>query len=337
MASFVSVIVITRNNAKTIDDCIIGLLHQTCLRESYEIIVVDGHSTDGNDKIVEKYASNDSSIRLFYENQGTMGFARNLGISKSKGDIISFTDGDAVLPTDWIERIVDMFKHDVKLIAIGGFDKLVSSSESSRVIDSWRRLKRVTGVKAIPCIKTVNFAIRREAIISCGGFDQSLSHWDETELLARLYAKTKNGNILYDPNLVVYHKREQTSSISRVRKVFRKSLVGTPVLMRKHMMEVAIANPFSPLATSFYMILICVVGLPIFALSIVTGLFVDILLSALLIYLIMLGIYFVRMFLKTRIFVPVTPLILTIDFVVRIFGTLIGIAKWIKDIFTRSM
>jgi hypothetical protein len=183
----------------------------------------------------------------------------------------------------------------------------------------------------------VNFAIRREAIISCGGFDQSLSHWDETELLARLYAKTKNGNILYDPNLVVYHKREQTSSISRVRKVFRKSLVGTPVLMRKHMMEVAIANPFSPLATSFYMILICVVGLPIFALSIVTGLFVDILLSALLIYLIMLGIYFVRMFLKTRIFVPVTPLILTIDFVVRIFGTLIGIAKWIKDIFTRSM
>jgi glycosyltransferase involved in cell wall biosynthesis len=338
---FVSVIVITKNNAKTIEDCIVSLMNQTYPKENYELIFVDGQSIDGTDVVIKKHMRTSQLLKLFYENYGTMGYARNLGVRESKGDIVAFTDGDAVLPQDWIEQIVNVFKHDVKLIAIGGFDRLVSSPETTRIIDSWRRLKRVIGIKAIPCIKTVNFAIKRETIISCGGFDQRLSHWDETELLARLYEKTKNGNILYDPNLVVYHRREQTSNITdRVKKrthmFFRKSLIGTSVLMKRYMMRVAIANPLSPLATSFYMILACIIGLPILIFSVVTGFFMNILLACLLLYMVALSVFMIKMFLRTRKVVLAVPLILTVDSIVRFAGTFLGLMKWFGSIFIES-
>jgi len=204
-------------------------------------------------------------------------------------------------------------------------------------------LERVIGIKAIPCIKTVNFAIKREAIISCGSFDQMLSHWDETELLARLYEKTKNGNILYDPNLVVYHRRKQTHTQSitdrvkkRMRMIFRKSLIGPSVLMRRYMMKVAIANPLSPLATSFYMILACIIGLPTLIFSVVTGFFMNILIACLLLYTVVLSVFMVKMFLRIRKVVLVVPLILTVDSVVRFAGTFLGLMKWFSSLFIES-
>ena len=230
---FVSVIVITKNNRKTIEDCIISLINQTYPKENYEVIFVDGRSVDGTDGVIKEYMRTCHLLKLFYEDYGTMGYARNLGVRESRGEIIAFTDADAVVPRSWLESIVNRFRES-GLIAVGGLDVLASGSESDKVINSWRRLKKMVGVKAIPHIKTVNFAIRRDALISCGVFDPSLSHLDESELLARLYAKTKTNGMLYDPEIVVYHNRSQSNNIAkRIKKVFRKSVIGTPVMMRR--------------------------------------------------------------------------------------------------------
>jgi len=332
MLPFVSVVVITKNNAKTVEECIFSLLNQTWPKENYEIIFVDGHSSDGTDKLIKKYAKDHLFLKIYYENYGTMGYARNLGVSKSKGDIIAFTDGDAVAPKDWIENIANMFDHAVQLIAMGGLDIMVFSGESGRIIDSWRRLRRAVGVKAIPCIKTVNFAIRRDAILSCGGFDQGLNHWDEAELMARLYSKTKACKILYDPEIIVYHKRERASSVGmRIKKIFKKSLVGTPILVRRHMIKVAIANPTSSIGTSFLLILACSAGIPFFLFSIATGSFTNILAIVSLLYMVILSIYMVAVFLRIRRVTIVIPLILTIDLVVRLAGTCFGLLKWFRD------
>ena len=337
MRTFVSVIVITKNNVETLENCIVSLLNQTYPKESYEIIFVDGHSTDGTDKMIKRYAKNHSLLKLCYENYGTMGYARNLGVSKSKGSIIAFTDGDAVVPKDWIERITNVFNNDVRLAAIGGLEILVSSGESGRIIESWRRLKRVTGIKAVACIRTVNFAIRRHALLSCGGFDPKLSHRDEAELLARLYSKAKTTNILYDPEIVVHHKRPPSRKIgARIRKVFEKSLVGTSVLMRRYVMKVAVANPSSSLGTSFLLILACIAGGPLFLFSIAAGWLTNISVIALLLYLVILLIYMTAVFLRTRKVNLVIPLILTSHLVVRIAGTFFGLIKWFLDFVTQK-
>lgn len=324
---FVSVVVITKNNAKTIEECIKSLINQTFPREKYEIIFVDGQSVDGTDKTIHNYVQHHDFVKLFYEEQGTMGYARNLGVKKSKGEIIAFIDADAVAPENWLMCIVDRFR-EKNIVALGGLDILVSESKSSKAIDSWRRMERKVGVKAIPHIKTVNFAIRRDSLVMCGSFDSSLSHLDETELLARFYAKTKTNGILYDPEIVVYHKRAQSIDFSkRIKKTFTKSAISVPILLRKYMIRVAIANLSSPIATSFYLIFVCVLGLPIFLLSLLLGKFIQFFVSVILLYIAILGIYVFLMFLNKQKVVISIPLVLTVDVIARLAGTFFGLIK----------
>jgi len=324
---FVSVIVITKNNAATMERCIKSLLQQTYPKGNYDVVFVDGHSTDGTDETIMKYAKTNQIMKLHYEDHGTMGFARNLGIGNSKGEIVAFTDGDATVPEDWIEGIASRFSKG-ELVALGGLDKLVSLGESDRIIDSWRRLGKAFGVKAIPCIKTVNFAMRRDALNICGGFDPKLSHYDETELLARIYSKAKTDNIVYDPEIVVYHIRQGPSKLSKgIKRNFRKSSDSTSVLMRRYMIRVAVANPTSTLGTNFLMIPACIVGIPLFLSLIAEGWLMYVILFSMLTYAAMLGIYMAGMFLRTRKASPMIPLVLTIDVAARFGGTLFGLVR----------
>lgn len=331
MSLFVSVIVITKNNAKTIERCITHLLNQDYPREKYEIVFVDGHSTDGTDKLIKEYAKTRSFIRLYYENYGTMGYARNLGINKSKGDIIVFTDGDAYPPRNWVKRIVDAFNNDNKLAVVGGLDILISDNKicGYSVMDSWRRLNKTVGAKAIACIKTVNFAIRRDVVLAYDGFDANLSHHDETELMARVYSNAKI-NILYDPQIYVYHENVTSSSIRiRIKKIFKKSAASVPILLRKHMIRVALASPICPIATSFYMVLTCVFGIPLLIILSAIGLLVHFLITLSLLYLILIGVYTFFASLRTKKFALATPLALTLDCAIRLAGTFFGLVKWL--------
>jgi glycosyltransferase involved in cell wall biosynthesis len=339
MLPFVSVVVVTKNNAQTIEKCISGLLNQNYPNDSYEIIFVDGRSVDGTDEIVNKYAKVNPIIKLYYEDYGTIGYARNVGIDKSKGDIIACVDGDAYPPNDWLEKIVCIFNDNNKLAIVGGLDVLVSDCRevtgSSSVIDTWRRMRKKVGIEAIPCIKTVNFAIKRDVALASGGFDQTLTYWEEPELMARLYVIMGITNILYDPELVVYHERHSSNLRVRLKKLFKNSVVGVPVFLRKHMIQVAMANPASPLATNLYMVIASAASVPLLMFLAVSRLLLCSLTILLLSYLFLLGTYTLNAFRRTGKFVWTLPFTLTLSCIMRLAGSSYGLIKWIWN-FHRS-
>lgn len=69
-------------------------------RKPDEIVVVDASSTDKTVEIAKK-----SGAVVIVVPKGTIGFSRQKGIEAAKGDVIAFTDADAVLPHDWLNRI----------------------------------------------------------------------------------------------------------------------------------------------------------------------------------------------------------------------------------------
>jgi hypothetical protein len=199
-----------------------------------------------------------------------------------------------------------------------------------------KRVKKVEGIKAIPNIKTVNFAIKRDALIACGGFDDDLSHMDEGELLARLCAKTKTGKILYDPEIIVYHKHSQpTNIIKRMGKVFRKSIIGTAVFLKPYVAKVALANPLSPFATGFYLVIAWFFGVPLFLLSVVLGVSTIFLLISIFIYILLLCIHVICMFIRRGKLVASVPFMLTIDTFVRLIGTFVGLVLFARSLVKR--
>ena len=98
----ISVIIPVYNAENTLGKCIESVINQT-FRDT-EIILINDGSTDKSLEIAEKYAQQDSRVKII--NQGNHGLseARNVGIKTAQGEYISFVDSD-----DWIgdEKMYD--------------------------------------------------------------------------------------------------------------------------------------------------------------------------------------------------------------------------------------
>ena len=83
--------------------------------DDYEIIVINDGSTDGSESVIRDYQQTHSQIVLYtIKNQGVSN-ARNFGISKTKGEYITFVDGDDTVEPDFFEKAV-------RELDRGGFD-----------------------------------------------------------------------------------------------------------------------------------------------------------------------------------------------------------------------
>lgn len=84
-----SIVIPTLNSKKYIERCLNSIFKQSF--RNYEVIVIDGGSTDGTLNLLKKYKKR---IRLFRNKNDTQSKAINLGIVKSKGKWITWQNSD---------------------------------------------------------------------------------------------------------------------------------------------------------------------------------------------------------------------------------------------------
>ncbi|MBW1770620.1 MAG: glycosyltransferase family 2 protein, partial [Deltaproteobacteria bacterium] len=96
----ISVIIPVYNGGDKLQKCISALKRQKTSRP-YELIIVDDGSTDGGLQKVKE-----DGFKVFRQaNQGPAA-ARNLGVANANGKIVLFTDADCEPTEDWIEQMV---------------------------------------------------------------------------------------------------------------------------------------------------------------------------------------------------------------------------------------
>lgn len=102
----VSIIVPFYNEELHIGKAITSLLEQTY--ENIEIVLIDDHSSDGSKKIIDQFSDN----RILYFHKGNIeqgrASSRNLGITKSTGEIITFLDADDECDSNRIQKQLDL-------------------------------------------------------------------------------------------------------------------------------------------------------------------------------------------------------------------------------------
>jgi glycosyltransferase involved in cell wall biosynthesis len=110
----ISVIVPAYNAEKTIEKCISSILNQTY--SNLEVIVINDGSTDNTLDILESIQKSDDRVNIFtIENEG-VSHARNVGIDKANGDLITFVDSDDYIDEDMYSTLVGLFqKYDVDI------------------------------------------------------------------------------------------------------------------------------------------------------------------------------------------------------------------------------
>ena len=110
----VSVVVTVLNEEATIKMLLDSLIDQTI--KPSEIIIVDGGSTDNTVAIIKKY-----KVTLLTKT-GNRSVGRNYGVSKSKGQIIAFTDAGCVPESGWLKELFKPFI-DPKVQVVSGYYK----------------------------------------------------------------------------------------------------------------------------------------------------------------------------------------------------------------------
>ena len=92
----ISVIIPSYNAELYIEECLDSIVNQSL--SSFEIICVDDCSNDMTVPIIKGYVEKFSYVFLYEQKKQGPGVARNLGISKAKGEFICFMDADDYYP-----------------------------------------------------------------------------------------------------------------------------------------------------------------------------------------------------------------------------------------------
>jgi glycosyltransferase involved in cell wall biosynthesis len=163
----VSVVIVTKNEEKNIENCLRSLRLQSYPRPKIEIIVVDNCSSDRTKKIAHKYTQN------VFNKGPERSVQRNFGLMKAKGKYLMYLDADMILSSTVIEKAVKKMEN-LNLAGLYLSEIILGKSYWSKV----RRFERsFYDGTAIDCVRI----IRKSVFSRSGGFDFSLTgpeDWD---------------------------------------------------------------------------------------------------------------------------------------------------------------
>ena len=215
MIKTVSIIINTLNRLSTLPNTLMAL--QYLRYPAFEVVVVNGPSTDGTEEYLLKEWSD--KIKICSCPVANLSISRNIGIENASGEIVCFIDDDAIPEPDWLDRIVSSYKGEA-IAAVGGFardnsgvrfqTKYIASSldGTSRVdINSETELNSFIDSHRdyFPALIGVNSSFRRKVLEELRGFDEEYQYYlEETDLIYRLRQNCWNVQMI--PDAEVHHK-----------------------------------------------------------------------------------------------------------------------------------
>jgi glycosyltransferase involved in cell wall biosynthesis len=184
----------TYNEERGIEAFLRQFEDQTLPRDAFEIVVVDGGSSDRTRDLAARHAD-----RVIVQTSPGIGGARNDGVLIARSELVATTDADCRVPRDWLERIVEAFR-DPNVVAVCGPDGPVDGGLKARGMYFFiRGIIRAAALAGVYGTGGTNSAFRRTAFEAIGGY-RDLPHSDDVDLGFRI---RRMGRIVYDPGLYV--------------------------------------------------------------------------------------------------------------------------------------
>jgi glycosyltransferase involved in cell wall biosynthesis/SAM-dependent methyltransferase len=190
----VTVIVPVRDEAASLARCLASLLAQDFPAARMEILVVDGMSADGSDRVArDAVRGATTSVRVIANPRRTAAAAMNLGIREARGDVIVRLDGHAEAAPDFVRRSVEALERTgadcvggpIETVGEGATGRAIALAMSSRFGVGGAAFR--TGGNRETDVDTVAFgAYRRSAFERAGPFDETFVRNQDDEFHLRL-------------------------------------------------------------------------------------------------------------------------------------------------------
>lgn len=209
----ISIIILNRNNKKTIFKCVRSLLHFNTY--NYEVIVVDNQSTDGSYEMLEEEFGD--SITLLKNSKNGCSSGRNLGVEHSKGDLLFFLDSDQwIIESNWLDNAISIINSFKAVGAVGWnagwFDE---GSVEGPIVDYYenRAIKSTELFRTdVTYLATSGLLMTKKVFAEIQGFDEFYDPtcFEDTDLSLKI--KHSGYKLAYCPYMSIFHLPHQTTN-----------------------------------------------------------------------------------------------------------------------------
>ncbi|MBU4272661.1 MAG: glycosyltransferase family 2 protein [Planctomycetes bacterium] len=193
---FITVIMPVRNEVKWIERTLTQLVTQKYDPERFEIIVVDGQSTDGTPERVAKFVERHPNVRLYANPRRLGSAARNVALRHARGDVVVIVDGHCELEDNrYLAKLASAFDRSgadcigrpqpLDIPGATALQRAIAAARSSWLghhPDSYIYSSEEGFVPA----KSVAVAYRRSVFEQVGTFDERFDACEDVEMNHRI-------------------------------------------------------------------------------------------------------------------------------------------------------
>lgn len=293
---FISAMIVTYNEEACIQKCLSSLLTQTYACDLYEVLIIDGKSTDRTVQLAKQTEADyiaeckrggktPVSVRYFQNDKRILAAGWNIGIREALGNYVVRIDAHAYADERFLELSAETMFSVKDAVCVGGTIKACGLSEKGKTVE--HILSSPFGVggarfrysQKAGYVDTVAYGLYRKDIFErLGYFDETLERTQDNDMHRRIRdAKEK---FYLNPEIkTVYLSRDS------VRKMLRQGFNNGKWIMinfKKRPGKIA-ARHFVPLCfvltllffifTSFFNKWFLVAGLALLIVHLLTGLF----------------------------------------------------------------
>jgi cellulose synthase/poly-beta-1,6-N-acetylglucosamine synthase-like glycosyltransferase len=205
----ISVVVPTLNEEKYISSCL-GSLEKQDFEGNFEVIVVDGGSSDSTVELAKLAAD-----KIIIYKRRPVGDARNLGAKLAEAGTVAFIDADTIASENWLSNICKSLCHP-EVVGVTGPTLPYEGSEldvlAYKVATGW--LQRFSMVFGLPHVAGFNCAYRREPFLRCGGFEEGRTLSEDLALSLKM---RHEGQLLFNKDMVAYTSPRRIRNYGYVR------------------------------------------------------------------------------------------------------------------------
>ena len=171
IAPLVSVIMPSYNSKKYIKKAIDSVLEQTY--SNFELIIVDGNSTDGTLDILDEYKKQDRRIKVIQDEGRGIGAALQLGCQIASGKFIARMDSDDIAINTRFEKQLKIFHSIPNLILVASPVIYINEDDSIVGYSFPYTNKRIIQEK-VYLIAHPTVMMKKDAYVKAGGYQPLL-------------------------------------------------------------------------------------------------------------------------------------------------------------------
>lgn len=228
----ISVFIITYNRESYLKEAIDSVISQTF--SDWELIIIDNNSSDNSvEGVIKPCMSKEPRIRLFLNDDNRIAYSRNLALSKCSGKYVAVLDSDDVwMDNNKLKEQFDFLENHNDYVLVGGLGIVIDSKGNEK-----EKLVRLMGdadirKKMLSYDNFIHSSVMyiREKVLSCGGYDESLSIADDYDLWLKLGCVGKFSNI--PKEVVKYRVHDNNASLGSMIKLFKVSAESAKIIKK---------------------------------------------------------------------------------------------------------